>query len=173
MWIPEHRAWCWKIPNWQPTTEPVLTWRPASPGLKGWVVFAPNKETKAGELNTAPVKTWSRALWLLFQLASLPMQGSDLLWVCACLLSHSLVSSSLQPHGLYAQTGFSVYGIFLAIIPEWVTISFSRGSSQPKDWTRISCIGRWILYHWATWEAMNASAAAAKLLQSCPALPLL
>ena len=36
---------------------------------------------------------------------------------------------------------------------EWVAISFSRGSPQPKDWTHISCIGRWILYHWATWQA--------------------
>ena len=39
---------------------------------------------------------------------------------------------------------------------EWVAISFSRGSSRPRDWTCvscISCIGRWILYHWATREA--------------------
>ena len=28
------------------------------------------------------------------------------------------------------------------------------GSSRPRDWTR-SCIGRWILYHWATWEALR------------------
>ena len=28
--------------------------------------------------------------------------------------------------------------------------SFSRGSSWPRDQTRVSCIGRWILYHWAT-----------------------
>ena len=34
-----------------------------------------------------------------------------------------------------------------------VAISFSRGSSQPRDWTRVSCITRWIHYHWATWEA--------------------
>ena len=34
--------------------------------------------------------------------------------------------------------------------PEWVAISFSRGSSQTKDWTHVSCIGRWILYHWVT-----------------------
>ena len=29
------------------------------------------------------------------------------------------------------------------------------GSSWPRDQTHISCIciGRWILYHWATWEA--------------------
>ena len=28
----------------------------------------------------------------------------------------------------------------------------SRGSSWPRDWTRVSCNGRWILYHWVTWE---------------------
>ena len=30
---------------------------------------------------------------------------------------------------------------------EWVTIPFSRGSSQSRDWTRVSCIGRQTLYH--------------------------
>ena len=30
-------------------------------------------------------------------------------------------------------SGFSVYGIFQAIILEWVAISFSRGSSQRID----------------------------------------
>ena len=28
---------------------------------------------------------------------------------------------------------FSVYGIFQAIVLEWIAISFSRGSSQPRD----------------------------------------
>ena len=32
-------------------------------------------------------------------------------------------------------------------------ISFSRGSSWPRDQTHVSCIGRQILYHWATREA--------------------
>ena len=40
---------------------------------------------------------------------------------------------------------------------EWATISFTRGSSRPKNRTCISCIGRQILYHWATWEASYAS----------------
>ena len=31
-----------------------------------------------------------------------------------------------------------------------VAISFSRGSSWPRDWTHISCTGRQNLYHWAT-----------------------
>ena len=31
----------------------------------------------------------------------------------------------------------------------------SRGSPQPRDRTQISCIGRQILYHQATWEALS------------------
>ena len=54
--------------------------------------------------------------------------------------------------------GSSVLGISQTRIVEWVANSFSRGSSQPKDQTCVSCIpciGRWILYCWATWEAIN------------------
>ena len=34
--------------------------------------------------------------------------------------------------------GSSVHGIFKARVPEWVAFSFSRGSSQPRDWTWVS-----------------------------------
>ena len=34
----------------------------------------------------------------------------------------------------------SVHGIFQIGILEWVAISFSRGSSQPRDQTQVSCI---------------------------------
>ena len=50
--------------------------------------------------------------------------------------------------------GSSVHGILQARILEWVAISFSRGSSGPRDWTRISYTGKQILYHWA-WEALR------------------
>ena len=33
----------------------------------------------------------------------------------------------------------SVHGIFQARVLEWVAISFSRGSSQPRDQTCVSC----------------------------------
>jgi len=52
----------------------------------------------------------------------------------------------------------SVHGIFQARILEWMAISSSRGSSQPRDQTHISCvscIGRQILYHCITWEALS------------------
>ena len=40
-------------------------------------------------------------------------------------------------------------------ILEWVAISFSRGSSQPRDWTRVSCITGRHFTIWATREALN------------------
>ena len=46
--------------------------------------------------------------------------------------------------------GSSVHGISQARIMEWVAISFSRGSSQLRDPTQVSCTGRQILYHWTT-----------------------
>ena len=41
--------------------------------------------------------------------------------------------------------GFSVHGIFQTRRLEWVAISFSRGSSRPRDRTCVFCIGRQIL----------------------------
>ena len=38
---------------------------------------------------------------------------------------------------------------------EVVSISSAKASSQPRDWTHVPCIGRQILYHWATWEALR------------------
>ena len=58
----------------------------------------------------------------------------------------------------YGLPGSSVHGILQARILEWGAISFSRGSSWPRDWTPVSwvsCNGRQILYHWATWEAQK------------------
>ena len=40
----------------------------------------------------------------------------------------------------YSLPGSSVNKIIPARILEWAIISFSRGSSPPKDWTRVSCI---------------------------------
>ena len=38
--------------------------------------------------------------------------------------------------------GSSVHGISQARILEWVAIPFSRGSSQPRDRTHVSCVSR-------------------------------
>ena len=52
--------------------------------------------------------------------------------------------------------GFSVHGILQARILEWVTISFSRGSSQPRDRTQVSRIGGRRFNLWAkSWVPKN------------------
>ena len=49
----------------------------------------------------------------------------------------------------------SVHGSSQVRILEWVAISSSRGPSQPRDRTQVSCTGKQILYRWATWEALR------------------
>ena len=60
--------------------------------------------------------------------------------------SHSVVSDC-DPMDC-SPPGSPVRGILPGRILEWVAISFSRGSSQPRDRTRVSCIAgrRFILW---------------------------
>ena len=62
-------------------------------------------------------------------------------FVCMCVcvfVSHSAMSvcdlTDCSP------PGSSVHGILQARILEWIAMHFSRGSSQPRDRTHISCI---------------------------------
>ena len=66
--------------------------------------------------------------------------------VCSVVQSCSTLCDPMD----YNLPGSSVHGNFQAIILKWVAISYSRGSSQPKNWSCISCIsciGMWILCH--------------------------
>ena len=59
------------------------------------------------------------------------------IWNIAVLMQlHQTLCNSMD----CSPPGFSVPGIFQARIPEWVAISYSRGSSWPRDQTHISCI---------------------------------
>ena len=69
------------------------------------------------------------------------------------LFSRSVVSDSFVTPWAVVPPGFSVHGISQARILEWVVIPFSRASSRHRDRTRVSCIGQWILYCWATQDA--------------------
>ena len=60
--------------------------------------------------------------------------------------------------------GSSVHGIFQAIVLEWIAISFSRGSSWPRDWTRGSCIVDRCFTVWATRELEGKLACACLVL---------
>ena len=96
--------------------------------------------------------------------------------------SHSVLSDSLQPHGLYSpwtspgqNTGVGSLSLLQGIFPtqgsipglphcrwilyqlsykgsliilEWVAYPFSRGSSQRRNWTQVSCIAGRIFTKW-------------------------
>ena len=50
-------------------------------------------------------------------------------------------------------SGSSVHGIFQARVLEWIAISFSRGSSRPKNQTWVSQVAGRCFTSWATREA--------------------
>ena len=50
---------------------------------------------------------------------------------------------------------YTVPGILQARILEWVAFPFSRGSSQPRDWTWVSCFAGGFFTSWATREAQE------------------
>ena len=60
----------------------------------------------------------------------------NLLGLC-CVLSHSVVSDSLLPHEPQAPLSM---GILQARTLQWVAMASSRGSSQPRDGTQVSCM---------------------------------
>ena len=68
--------------------------------------------------------------------------------VCVWVLSCYVMPTVCNPMD-YNLPDFSVLGISQVRILEWVAISSCRGSSRPRDWTHIFCIGRWTLFHWA------------------------
>ena len=47
---------------------------------------------------------------------------------------------------------YTANGILQARILEWVAFPFSRGSSQPRDWTQVSCIAGRFFTSWGTRE---------------------
>ena len=61
-------------------------------------------------------------------------EGKDYTLTCLC----AQLCPTQRPHRCLS--GSPVHGIFPARILEWVAISSSRGSSQPRDWNCISCI---------------------------------
>ena len=66
---------------------------------------------------------------------------------CVCVCMHAQSCPTLCELIDCSLPGFSVHGIIPARILEWVTISSSGGSSQPRDQTCSSPCVLWLL-HW-------------------------
>ena len=62
-----------------------------------------------------------------------------LFYYCCCCLVTQSCPTLCDPMNC-SPPASSVHGILQARILEWVALSFSRGSSQPRDWTHVSCL---------------------------------
>ena len=71
-------------------------------------------------------------------------------WLCAESISHVRLFGTPQSRAHQAPLAM---GILQARILEWVAISFSRGSSWPRNWTQVSCIAGRFFTDWAMREA--------------------
>ena len=76
-------------------------------------------------------------------------QARVLEWV-AISFPMKVVQSCLT---LFDPMDYTVHGILQAKILEWIAVHFSRGSSQPRNRTRVSCIAGGFFTSWATREA--------------------
>ena len=68
-----------------------------------------------------------------------------------------VMSNSLWPHGLWPFSFLCPWNSPGKISHFQVAFSFSRGSSQPRDQTQVSCIKGRIFISWATREAQNVT----------------
>ena len=75
--------------------------------------------------------------------------------LCMCLVTQ-LCLTLCDPMDC-SPPGSSVHGIFQARILEWVATHSSRGSSWPRNWTRVSCIAGGFFTSWATREDCTGS----------------
>ena len=101
----------------------------------GWPIPSP------GDLPDPGIEPGSPAL----QVDSLPAATRKSLSILSAKLLQS--SPTLYDPMDCSPPGSSVHGISQAKILEWVAIFFSRRTSWPTDWTWVSYIGRWALYH--------------------------
>ena len=69
--------------------------------------------------------------------------------VCVCVCVHAQLCPTLCNSMDSSPPGSAVHGIFQARI---LAICSSRRSSPPREWTHVSCTGRRVVYHCATWE---------------------
>ena len=93
--------------------------------------------------NLAPAPNLASAMQLLDGLRQVTSLNLRSLMHCCCSVTQ--LCPALCDPWTVSPPGSSVHEIPLARILEWVAMPFSRGSSQPRDRTQVSCIaGRFL-----------------------------
>ena len=112
------------------------------------------KTLMLGKIEGRRRRGWRRMRRLGGITDSMDMSLSKLWW---WWWSRSVVSNSLCDPMDCSPLGSSVHGVFQARVLEWAAISFSRGSSQPRDRTWVSHIVDRRFTVWATklWETVK------------------
>ena len=106
-------------------------------------------------LNGKPRKTWNDMFRFPIPIP-VPHQPHCPSWKDWWWFSCSVVSDSCDPVDC-SLPGSSAHGILQAKILQWVAISFSRGSSWPRDWTQVSCTAGRFFTNWAMREGLDSS----------------
>ena len=99
---------------------------------------------------------WPRAPSSCAEPRACPPVPSGLFWPCVQSCSVTQLCLPFCEPIACSSPGSSVHGIFQVRILDWIAITYSRGSSLPRDQTCISCIScidRQFLYHCASQEA--------------------
>ena len=91
-------------------------------------------------------KSFLYYLWYLIQ-CTCCLNSLSTMWKVKALVTQSC--PTLCNSTEWSLPGFSVHGILQARVLEWVAITFSREFSQPRDWTRVSCIAGRFFIIWA------------------------
>ena len=93
--------------------------------------------------------------WIIPSDLILSCMWEEILSLCLCIHICRMLML-IQSCPTLCLPGSSIHGILQARILEWVSMSSTRVSSRPRKQTSVSwvsCVGRWILYHWAIREA--------------------
>ena len=101
-----------------------------------WSIWTPTMGTQGLGGHTVGVGVGSRA--------SSPLEPPRFRW----WFSHSSCPTLCDPMDC-SPPGSSVHGILQARVLEWVAMSFSRGSSRPRDQTQVSCLAGRFFTDWA------------------------
>ena len=133
--------------------------------LGDFILYFTNKgnESLESEVNLQSCPTSIRKQW----------NSDPSLWLPQNLLSYyhlvKVAQSCLtlcNPMG--SLPGSSVHGILHARVQEWIAVPFSRGSSQSRDWTQVSCIAGGFFIIWATRKALLLSKVVWHKFLKCP-----